>query len=140
MRRRIAADARPLTSGLCVAQLPPDDPRQVPLQAGQCLAGAPALGALAGREGVRRHVHAPLREGDAVRGGVQLTVATAVQAVAVALAARDRQRCDAGVYGEARRAGEAPGPGRLADKAGGASGRRHAAGYPTKSGIPTGIA
>src|SRR5665647_2165113 len=121
-RRRIAADGQQLTSGLCVAQLPPDDPRQVPLQAAQRLAGALALGPLAGHEGLRRLVHAQLGEGDAVQGGVQLAVAAAVQAVAVALAARDRQGCDAGVHGEARRAGEALGPGRLADEAGGAEG------------------
>src|SRR5450759_5563442 len=86
------------------------------------LAGARALGPLAGHEGLRRLVHAQLGEGDAVQGGVQLAVAAAVQAVAVALAARDRQGCDAGVHGEARRAGEALGPGRLADEAGGAEG------------------
>ena len=108
------------------AERPPDGARQVALQAAQRLALALALGAFAGHEGPRRLVHAHLRDGDAVQGGVQLAVAAAVQAVALGLPARDRQRGDAGVHGEARLAREALRARGLADEAGG--GERAAAG------------
>jgi hypothetical protein len=57
--------------------------------------------------------------GDAVDGGVDLSVAAAVEAVAVGLAGADRDRCDAAGPSQLRVAGEALGAGDLADQLGG---------------------
>ena len=64
-------------------------------------------------------MHAHLGDGHAMQGAVQLSVATAVQAVAVAAAAGDRHGGDAGVHGEAGLAARSAGAGRLAEQASG---------------------
>ena len=94
----------------------PDAPREVALEAADCLLGALGLGAFAGDVVLRFGVAAQAGDGDAVDSGVDLAIAAAVQAVSVGLAGADRDRRDAGGPGELGVAGEAAGAGDLADE------------------------
>ena len=73
-----------------------DDPGQVSLEAAQRLATALALRLLAGKERSRRSMHAPLGDGDPMQSAVELTVALAVQAMALLFARGGIERGDAG--------------------------------------------
>jgi hypothetical protein len=88
----------------------------VALEATQCLALGLALGETAGNVVLRRLVAAQLGDGDATEGGVQLAVAAAIEAEARAVAARGRDRRDAGQASEFRRRAEALDAGDLGDQ------------------------
>jgi predicted nucleotidyltransferase len=57
--------------------------------------------------GARRRVHASLRDRDPMERAVELTVAAAIEAVALVLAGAGVEWCDAGVSGELRVGAEA---------------------------------
>jgi hypothetical protein len=100
----------------------PDAAGEVALEAADGLGAGLALGALAGDVGLRFGVAAQPRDRDAVDGGIDMAVATAVEPMAVGVARADWDRCDAagaselGVGGKALRAGD------LADELAGGSG------------------
>jgi hypothetical protein len=75
-------------------QDPEHDPGQVSLEAAKRLATALALRLLASKERARRSMHAPLGDGDPMQGAVELTVALAVQAMALLLARGSIERGD----------------------------------------------
>src|SRR4051794_40318223 len=90
----------------------PDAAGEGSLEASDGFAVGLAFGAFAFDVGLGLGVAARAGNGDAVDGGVELSVAAAVEAMAVGLARADRDRGDAagprelGVAGEALRAGD----------------------------------
>src|SRR3954451_7022390 len=76
----------------------PDAAGEVALEAAQRLAPTVALGELALQVGARGRVDAQARDGDAVQRAVELAIAAAVEAHAVAAPRRARDRRGAGVH------------------------------------------
>jgi hypothetical protein len=77
-------------------QDPEHDSGQVPLEAAKRLTTALALRLLARKERSRRSMHAPLGDGEPMQGAVELTVALAVEAMALLLARGGIERGDSG--------------------------------------------
>src|SRR3954470_5042635 len=96
----------------------PDSAREVTLETTQGFDSGLALGLLFGEELPGRGMAAALGDGDAVKGAVELAVATAVEPVADAAARGGGDRGDAGQAGELGLAGKALRPGGLGDQLG----------------------
>jgi len=94
----------------------PDAACEVAFEAADGFAVGFAFGAFAFDIGAGFGVAAGAGDCDAVDGGVDLSVAAAVEAVAVGLAGADWDRCDAAGAGELGVASEAVGAGDLADQ------------------------
>ena len=96
----------------------PDAANEVAFEAADGVAVGLALCAFAFDVGLRLGVAAGAGDGDAVDGCVELSVAAAVEAMAVGLARADGDRSDPTGAGELGVAGEAFGAGDLADELG----------------------
>jgi hypothetical protein len=102
--------------GLDHAQEVPDAAGEVAFEAAHGFEAGLAFDAFAGQVVARFGVAAGAGQGDAVDGGVELSVAAAVKSVAVGLAGADGDRGDAGGAGELGLGGKAPGASDLAEQ------------------------
>ena len=110
----------------------PDAADEVALDAADGFAGGLAFGAFASDVVLGFRVAAGAGDRDAMDGGVDLSVAAAVESVAVGLAGADRDRREAGRAGELGVGVEALRAGDLADELGG--GQRSDAGLVSNCG------
>jgi hypothetical protein len=96
----------------------PDAAGEVSLEAADGFAVGLAFGGLAGDVVAGLGVAAGPGDGDAVNGGVDLSVAAAIEAIAVGAPGADRDWCQAGGAGELRVGREPIGSDNLADELG----------------------